>query len=128
MPDIITYAIPGFVLLIMLEVFLSHRMQRDNYILADAVSSISMGLGSQIIGIVTKVIVLFAFYLAYEYRVFTFGFGVGVWVMAFFLEDSTYYIFHRTSHGSRFFWASHVIHHSSQKYTCLLYTSPSPRD
>ena len=117
MPDIITYAIPGFVLLIMLEVFLSHRMQRDNYVLADAASSISMGLGSQVIGIVTKVIVLFAFYLAYEYRVFTFGFGVGIWVVAFFLEDLTYYIFHRTSHGSRFFWASHVIHHSSQKYT-----------
>jgi len=117
MPDIITYAIPGFVLLIMVEVFLSNRMQRDNYILSDAVSSISMGLGNQIIGMATKVAMIFAFYLAYEYRLFTLGFGIGVWVVAFFLEDLTYYIFHRTSHGSRFFWASHVIHHSSQKYT-----------
>jgi len=65
----------------------------------------------------TKAIVLAAFFLAYELRVFTFGFGIGVWIVAFFLEDLSYYVFHRTSHGSRFFWASHIIHHSSQKYT-----------
>ncbi|MCK5637237.1 MAG: sterol desaturase family protein, partial [Flavobacteriaceae bacterium] len=34
----------------------------------------------------------------------------------FFAEDFIYYWFHRISHESRFFWASHVIHHSSQKY------------
>src|SRR5262249_38603233 len=27
-----------------------------------------------------------------------------------------YYVFHRSSHECRFFWASHVVHHSSQRY------------
>ena len=85
--------------------------------LKDAASSIAMGLGSQLMGILTKVIVFFAFFLAYEFRLFTFGFGFEIWVIAFFLEDFSYYVFHRVSHGSRFFWASHVVHHSSQKYT-----------
>ena len=35
---------------------------------------------------------------------------------AVFADDFSYYWFHRISHGSRYFWASHVVHHSSQKY------------
>ncbi|HEV7384564.1 MAG TPA: sterol desaturase family protein, partial [Phenylobacterium sp.] len=38
------------------------------------------------------------------------------WVGLFFLEDVTYYWFHRLSHERRFWWASHVNHHSSQHY------------
>jgi len=36
--------------------------------------------------------------------------------LAFFADDISYYWFHRKSHEIRFFWASHVVHHSSQKY------------
>ncbi len=38
------------------------------------------------------------------------------WVMLFFADDFSYYWFHRISHSSRYFWASHVVHHSSMKY------------
>ena len=34
----------------------------------------------------------------------------------FFLEDLTYYAFHRLSHERRIWWAAHVNHHSSQHY------------
>ena len=36
--------------------------------------------------------------------------------MAFVLEDLRYYWWHRISHRSRWFWASHVVHHSSQHF------------
>jgi hypothetical protein len=39
-----------------------------------------------------------------------------VWVLLFFADDLAYYTFHRVSHESRVFWASHVVHHSSQHY------------
>ena len=39
-----------------------------------------------------------------------------VWVLLFFADDLSYYWFHRISHESRVFWASHVVHHSSQHY------------
>lgn len=65
-----------------------------------------------------------------------FGFGIGViygfvyelapykfpanawwtWVVLFFVDDLTYYIFHRVSHESRLFWNFHVVHHSSERY------------
>jgi sterol desaturase/sphingolipid hydroxylase (fatty acid hydroxylase superfamily) len=31
-------------------------------------------------------------------------------------DDLLYYVFHRSAHRVRWFWASHVIHHSSQHY------------
>ena len=40
-----------------------------------------------------------------------------VWVLLFFADDFSYYWFHRISHESRFFWASHVVHHSSTSTT-----------
>ncbi len=39
-----------------------------------------------------------------------------VWVLLFFADDFSYYWFHRISHESRAFWASHVVHHSSEHY------------
>ena len=38
------------------------------------------------------------------------------WIAIFFLDDFTYYWFHRVSHECRFWWAAHVNHHSSQEY------------
>src|SRR3546814_20748542 len=36
--------------------------------------------------------------------------------VAFVFDDVAYYVFHRSAHRVRWFWASHVIHHSSQHY------------
>jgi len=55
--------------------------------------------------------------LLYRFRFFTLNASHWwVWVLAFFADDFSYYWFHRTSHHVGWFWASHVVHHSSQKY------------
>ncbi len=117
MNNLIAYAIPGFVILIFLEIYLSQRMHRENYVLEDAASSLAMGVGNQVIGLFTKGIYLAIFFGIYQFRLFDLGWASWVWVLAFFLEDLTYYAFHWSSHNCRYFWASHVVHHSSQKYT-----------
>ena len=38
------------------------------------------------------------------------------YVLLFFADDLAYYWFHRVHHEVRVFWASHVVHHSSQHY------------
>ena len=38
------------------------------------------------------------------------------WLLLFLGDDLAYYWFHRISHVSRFFWASHIVHHSSQHF------------
>ena len=38
------------------------------------------------------------------------------WVLLFFLDDLTYYLFHRGNHEMRWMWAGHSSHHNSQYY------------
>ena len=55
-------------------------------------------------------------HLGTPFAFFPIGYQWWAWVLAFFADDFSYYWFHRTSHECRFFWASHVVHHSSQRY------------
>jgi sterol desaturase/sphingolipid hydroxylase (fatty acid hydroxylase superfamily) len=48
--------------------------------------------------------------------VFNLGWTWPVMVACFFAEDLAYYWFHRIAHERRWFWASHIVHHSSQHY------------
>ncbi|WP_260607583.1 hypothetical protein [Chitinophaga polysaccharea] len=56
-PDLITYAIPGFVLLILLEIIFTAIDKKNMYEPKDALSSIAMGLGNVFIGIFTKAVI-----------------------------------------------------------------------
>ncbi|WP_291911158.1 sterol desaturase family protein [Chitinophaga sp. CB10] len=116
-PQLIIYAIPGFVLLILAEIIITTIDNRHRYEAKDAASSIAMGLGNVITGLFTKTVILGAYLLVYDHlRLLTLGFAWWVWVLCFFADDFSYYWFHRISHSVRFFWASHVIHHSSERY------------
>lgn len=117
MKDLIQLAIPGFVLLLVAEVVVTAIQQKDYYELKDTSSSLAMGIGNVIVGFVGKVIVFGAYSLVYQFRLFTFDMTQWwSWAILFFADDLSYYWFHRISHSSRYFWASHVVHHSSMKY------------
>ncbi len=116
MPDLIHLAIPAFIVLLVAEAAFSARDQRDLYDAEDTAGSLAMGLGNVAVNLLAKGWVYLAFLGAYQFRLFEIGYTWWAWVMLFFLEDLTYYWFHRVSHETRFFWASHVVHHSSQKY------------
>lgn len=117
MRDLIQYAIPGFVLLLLTEVIVTAIQHKDYYETKDTASSLSMGIGNVIIGLFGKTVVFGAYSLAYTFRLYTVDMTQGwAWVALFFADDFSYYWFHRISHSSRYFWASHVVHHSSMKY------------
>jgi len=116
-PNLIYYAIPFFIITIIIEIILTNKRKMGSYTLKDASASISMGLGNVFIDVFAKAMVLAALtYVYLHFRIFTIPFVWWAWVLIFFVEDFAYYWFHRISHESRFFWASHVVHHSSQKY------------
>ena len=115
-PNLIHYAIPFFVGFIVLEVIITTRMKADFYHSKDAFSSIAMGLGNVFIGLFSKALIFGAYSLLYQFRILELDFAWWAWVLCFFADDLSYYWFHRSSHKVRFFWASHVIHHSSTKY------------
>jgi len=116
-PNLIYFAIPFFVITLVIEIIITNKKKMNSYTLKDASASISMGLGNVFIDVFAKAMVFAALTFVYlNFRIFTIPFVWWAWILIFFLEDFFYYWFHRISHESRFFWASHVIHHSSQKY------------
>lgn len=114
--NLIHWAIPGFVILLLIEIVINSYDHRDLYETKDTFSSLAMGIGNVVIGIWAKILVFGTYYLIYQFRLFTLGWEWYIWIAAFFADDISYYWFHRKSHEIRFFWASHVVHHSSQKY------------
>lgn len=119
-PNIIHFAIPFFVISMLLELYVTTReayKETKGYELKDAFASIAMGLGNVFLGFFSKAIVLLAFFWIYEnYRLFTIPVTWCSFILIFFADDFSYYWFHRISHESRLFWASHVVHHSSEHY------------
>jgi sterol desaturase/sphingolipid hydroxylase (fatty acid hydroxylase superfamily) len=116
-PNIILIAIPFFILAMLLELFISVKKNIKIYTSKDAFASIAMGLGNVLLGFISKVIVFACFYFVYEnFRFSTIPVAWWSFVLLFFADDISYYWFHRISHEKRIFWASHVIHHSSQHY------------
>lgn len=123
MAEVLYYAIPFFVLLLGAE-YLSYRHLGDDddhdyvgYDLRDSRTSLTMGLGNVTINVVWKLAVVAVYAALYELTPLRLDPGDWwVWVLLLFADDLAYYWFHRVSHESRVFWASHVVHHSSQHY------------
>jgi len=113
---IITFAVPAFVLLIILEMIITKVFKKGRYEVIDSATSLSMGLGNRVFGILFGAFSVGAYFLVYEYRLFDLGWTLPVLVACFFAEDLAYYWFHRVAHERRWFWASHVVHHTSQHY------------
>jgi len=116
MPDLIQLAIPAFILLMVIEAIADALMRRELYEPKDTAASLTMGIGNVVVGLVSKGMVFALFTWVHKFALFQLGYQRWVWVLAFFADDFSYYWFHRTSHECRFFWASHVVHHSSQHY------------
>ena len=116
-PNLIHYAIPFFIVTLIIEIIVSAREKANAYETKDAITSITMGLGNVLLGLISKALVFATLIIIYDnFKLFTIPFVWWGWILMLVIEDFTYYWFHRISHESRFFWASHVVHHSSQKY------------
>ena len=121
MVEVLFYAIPFFVLLLVLEA-LSFRHLGDDHDLkgygaSDTRTSLTMGLGNVAINVVWKLAVVAVYAALYQLTPIRLPADNPLtWVALLLLDDLAYYWFHRVSHESRFFWASHVVHHSSEHY------------
>ena len=111
--DPVVWAIPFFLILIAIELYVNWKQQLELYEKKEALSSIGMGLGSLVIDILTKGLALGTYTILYQYRLFDIGWHWWAWVLILFADDITFYFHHRLSHEVRILWAAHVNHHSS---------------
>jgi alkylglycerol monooxygenase len=131
--QVIVLATPVFLLMIAGELAWGVARRDNRYGLSDAVNSLSLGMLSQVTKVFTRALRI-GIYAAVAGAIslvppdtarafWTTWYG---WVLALLFYDLCYYWFHRVSHESAVFWASHVVHHQSQRYnlsTALRQTS-----
>jgi sterol desaturase/sphingolipid hydroxylase (fatty acid hydroxylase superfamily) len=112
----VDFAIPGFILLIIIEMLWARENAPEKYEARDTLTSLALGTGSTVAGALTGGIIAMAAIWLYDHRLFDIGWVWWAWPLCFILDDKAYYWFHRTAHRVRWFWAGHVNHHSSQHY------------
>jgi alkylglycerol monooxygenase len=131
--EIIVWAAPLFIVLMALEYGWGQRVGKQTYRLSDAMTSINLGVLSQVSGVLSKTVGLAAFaawapLVALPFAHALNGFWHTAWgyALALVLYDFCYYWLHRLGHTRRILWAAHNVHHQSQDYnlsTALRQTS-----
>ncbi|MFM2066445.1 MAG: hypothetical protein RLZZ584_1354 [Pseudomonadota bacterium] len=120
MNKVIVYATPVFLGLIALEFAWGWLRGRNTYRLADAISSISLGMLSQIAGVYLTVLKIGLYTLVWQAVAIApdaaFWQGWPGWLAALLLYDFCYYWLHRAGHEVAVFWAAHAVHHQSEDY------------
>ena len=123
----IVYSIPVFFLLIGIEVLIDKLGKTRYYRFNDAITNLSCGIGSQVVG---KVLLGTFTILGYKWlyaharlmNMPSLEHGspmwqvVLTWIALFVGVDFFYYWFHRLAHEISFLWGSHIVHHQSEEY------------
>ncbi|MEE2566779.1 sterol desaturase family protein [Hyphobacterium marinum] len=114
--DPIMIAIPVFVILVIAELIYARTTGKASFEPKDSAASLVMGLGNTVSGVVLGFIAAAWFLLIARFGVLNIGYVWWAWILCFVADDFIYYWSHRWAHTVRWFWADHVVHHSSQHY------------
>lgn len=100
------------ILIVLAELYLLHRQKRP-FDWRESVNSLVISVGQRIAGYFSVGLYGGIFFYCWQHRLF--DIPVATWwglTLLFFGQEFLYYWEHRLSHESRWFWASHVVHHS----------------
>ncbi len=116
--NFLPYAVPFFLLLILVEILWGHAKSNNTYRVNDTINSLSLGLLSTVSKLVfLNVGVLVFSKVEQDYALFPLSTeSTSHWLIGIVIYDFFYYWFHRISHERQIFWGSHVVHHQSEDY------------
>lgn len=105
------------VILIVFELVYSHYAKKQLYTAGDTIINLICTSWNFLNDLLFRVVTLFVLTWASTYSVYhVTEKGMIYWVLLFLAEDIAYYVLHCADHYIRFFWATHVTHHSSEKF------------
>tara|TARA_R110002110_G_scaffold91264_2_gene237430 strand:- start:49167 stop:50057 length:891 start_codon:yes stop_codon:yes gene_type:complete len=114
--DLSLVALPFFMLAIVLEAIYARRSGFAWYRRSDTLASLSMGLLALVVEILPRLLALAIMIKLHDISPLrdVVQRQWWAWLLLFFLDDFSYYWFHRANHEVRLLWAGHVNHHSSR--------------
>ena len=115
-PNTTIYFIPVVVIFFLLELLYSYIEDKHLYAKRDTLNNIAIGAGTFITQALSKILVFYAFQFAFRFHMIIIGETWWAWILVLLGSEFTFYWFHRASHEINWFWASHVVHHSSDEY------------
>mgnify|MGYP003583056719 FL=1 len=110
------YSVPMFVIVILVEMFYSHRSELKLYRTGDVLKNLYFAIINIGLDLVMKVFSFIMLGWAYQYRIITIENVWLYWIALVLLQDFAYYVHHFVDHHCRFFWAVHITHHSSELF------------
>lgn len=117
LPPIIIYAAPFMFALVALEWFIEFKKKDRNFDSKDLWASTAVGIGNIISTAFTKIGTFFLVWLVYFYIApFSIPATFLSGVFCLIAIDFCRYWAHRVAHEQRFWWATHITHHSSEQY------------
>jgi alkylglycerol monooxygenase len=115
--NILGFAIPFFVGLMLLEYFIAKKKNLPYFNLHTSIANVSIGVAERL----SEIFVAGLFYFIYDdiqknYGLFTIKPGVFLWILLFILTDFVWYWYHRLAHEINILWLAHVVHHQSEDF------------
>jgi len=111
---LILISTPFYIIIIGLEILLTHLQHKKAYTIKDTLTNIYLMLLNGGIDLFFRVVSLTVLQYFFLHAVIQWQYGFAYWLLLLLGEDFLYYWLHRFDHEIRFFWATHVTHHSSQ--------------
>lgn len=124
----LSYAIPGFILLVVLESVAGRWMGMQVNRPLDTISSLSSGITNTLKSLMGLSVVILSYeWMVQHLAVFEIQSTVWLYLLAFIGLDFAGYWSHRFNHVVNLFWNRHIIHHSSEEFnlSCALRQSIS---
>ena len=109
---------PIILALIFIEALISNLQNASYYKKEDTLCTVGLLTGNILMVFAVKGFTLALHFYLYLFRLFDLASMIPLWVMwalTFNLIDLDFNIYHRISHRSRFLWAIHMSHHSSEE-------------
>ena len=116
LPNIIVWAAPVMISLVALEWFISFRQKKGYYDSKDTLSATFIGLVNVAMSAGLKVLTFGIILFFYNMVPWSIPPTWWSYVLCLIWIDFWRYWAHRVGHENRFWWATHVTHHNSEKY------------
>lgn len=113
---VIVLSTPLYAILIIGEILLSHLQHRPYYTFRDTITNLYLMLLNGGLDLLTRGITWAILVWFNRFQFTSIENPYLYWILLFVFEDFLYYLLHVVDHYTRFFWASHVTHHSSDTF------------
>jgi sterol desaturase/sphingolipid hydroxylase (fatty acid hydroxylase superfamily) len=115
-PNILIWAAPAMFVFVLIEFIASHVNNKHYYSKKETIGSVLVGIGNVIIGLLLKTFLFIVFVWIYNALPWRMSLNWWTLIPCYIIFDFCSYWTHNLSHRIRFFWATHVVHHSGTNF------------